>query len=220
MIISFRNPWLKENTAIHRQTCYGQVWLLLLWYVIKGSLFFSLVGRCEVFAWRERVGETTAQRRRSSSGSHTLDSLFKEFCCEDTAERRSTSLRINTWTTVSFIYAFLFTVCLFDLYQYANLCNLTENEGTSAPAPDFLFELEYCDQMNARFEKTRAGRDVFYAFHGSRLENFHSIVHNGLHCHLNKVSAVILHFIFGINRVSLRCVICNIKCKTSWSCWV
>lgn len=55
--------------------------------------------------------------------------------------------------------------------------------------PDFLFELEYCDQMNARFEKTRGERDVFYAFHGSRLENFHSIIHNGLHCHLNKVSA-------------------------------
>lgn len=81
---------------------------------------------------------------------------------------------------------------MFVLYphQYTNLCNLTENEGISAPVPDFLFELEYCDHMNARFEKTRAGRDVFYAFHGSRLENFHSIIHNGLHCHLNKVSAV------------------------------
>lgn len=43
--------------------------------------------------------------------------------------------------------------------------------------------------MNVKFEKTRAGRDLFYAFHGSRLENFHSIIHNGLHCHLNKVSA-------------------------------
>lgn len=66
---------------------------------------------------------------------------------------------------------------------------MAENEEVSAPVPDFLFELEYSDQMNARFEKTRAGRDVFYAFHGSRLENFHSIVHNGLHCHLNKVDA-------------------------------
>lgn len=73
--------------------------------------------------------------------------------------------------------------------QYAKLCNLTEAEGISAPAPDFLFELEYSDPMNARFERTREGRDVFYAFHGSRLENFHSIIHNGLHCHLNKVSA-------------------------------
>ncbi|KAM8891613.1 protein mono-ADP-ribosyltransferase PARP16 isoform 3-T3 [Spinachia spinachia] len=72
--------------------------------------------------------------------------------------------------------------------EYAKLCDLTDNDGLSAPAPDFLFELEYCDQMNARFEKTREGRDVFYAFHGSRLENFHSIIHNGLHCHLNKNS--------------------------------
>lgn len=93
------------------------------------------------------------------------------------------------------LLAFLFTACffldVFDLCQYTKLCNLTENEGISAPVPDFLFELEYCDQMNARFEKTRAGRDVFYAFHGSRLENFHSIIHNGLHCHLNKVNVVV-----------------------------
>lgn len=72
--------------------------------------------------------------------------------------------------------------------EYAKLCDLTQNEGTSGPVPDFLFELEYCDQMNARFEKMREGRDLFYAFHGSRLENFHSIIHNGLHCHLNKNS--------------------------------
>ncbi|KAM4618318.1 protein mono-ADP-ribosyltransferase PARP16 isoform 2-T2 [Polymixia lowei] len=71
---------------------------------------------------------------------------------------------------------------------YAKLCDLTENEGISTPVPDFLFELEYCDQVNARFEKMRAGKDLFYAFHGSRLENFHSIIHNGLHCHLNKTS--------------------------------
>ncbi|XP_019712667.1 protein mono-ADP-ribosyltransferase PARP16 isoform X1 [Hippocampus comes] len=72
--------------------------------------------------------------------------------------------------------------------EYAKLCTLTQSDGVSAPAPDFLFELEYCDQLNARFERMREDRDVFYAFHGSRLENFHSIIHNGLHCHLNKNS--------------------------------
>ncbi|XP_037539523.1 protein mono-ADP-ribosyltransferase PARP16 [Nematolebias whitei] len=72
--------------------------------------------------------------------------------------------------------------------EYAKLCDLTEYEGTAAPVPDFLFELEYSDHINSRFEKTREERGVFYAFHGSRLENFHSIVHNGLHCHLNKNS--------------------------------
>ncbi|XP_012735880.1 protein mono-ADP-ribosyltransferase PARP16 [Fundulus heteroclitus] len=72
--------------------------------------------------------------------------------------------------------------------EYAKLSKLTESEGISAPVPDFLFELEYSDHLNSKFEKMREGRDVFYAFHGSRLENFHSIIHNGLHCHLNKNS--------------------------------
>lgn len=206
MVISFGDTCFRENTALHRLNVTDRCDCSCCGSVPKRSLFSARVGRCEVFAWRKRAGETTTQRRRSSSGSHTLDSLFKEFCCEDTTKRRSTSLHINIWTAVAFLcdFFFLLTVCLFDPYQYANLCNLTENEGISAPVPDFLFELEYCDQMNARFEKTRAGRDVFYAFHGSRLENFHSIVHNGLHCHLNKVSVVSLHFISGINSVSFR----------------
>ncbi|KAM9495511.1 protein mono-ADP-ribosyltransferase PARP16 isoform 1-T1 [Clarias gariepinus] len=72
--------------------------------------------------------------------------------------------------------------------EWARLSQLTQNAGVSSPVPDFLFELEYCEQMNSKFEKTRAGRDIIYAFHGSRLENFHSIIHNGLHCHLNKTS--------------------------------
>lgn len=90
-----------------------------------------------------------------------------------------------------YLRTFFLRVILLPL-QYAKLCSLTENEGITAPVPDFLFELEYCDLMNARFERTRDGRDVFYAFHGSRLENFHSIIHNGLHCHLNKVCAAIV----------------------------
>ena len=53
--------------------------------------------------------------------------------------------------------------------------------------PDFLFEIEYSNPANAKFYETKGERDLIYAFHGSRLENFHSIIHNGLHCHLNKV---------------------------------
>ncbi|XP_072258724.1 protein mono-ADP-ribosyltransferase PARP16 [Pyxicephalus adspersus] len=56
------------------------------------------------------------------------------------------------------------------------------------PTPDFLFEIEYCEKLIAKFQETRSERDVIYALHGSRLENFHSILHNGLHCHLNKTS--------------------------------
>ncbi|XP_030621802.1 protein mono-ADP-ribosyltransferase PARP16 [Chanos chanos] len=82
-----------------------------------------------------------------------------------------------------------FSVKTLQKEEYARLCQLTKSEEmSSAPIPDFLFELEYCEQMKLRFEKMREGRDLIYAFHGSRLENFHSIIHNGLHCHLNKTS--------------------------------
>lgn len=57
----------------------------------------------------------------------------------------------------------------------------------AVPVPDFLFEIEYSSPANAKFYETKGERDLIYAFHGSRLENFHSIIHNGLHCHLNKV---------------------------------
>uniref|UniRef100_UPI00398EA4F1 protein mono-ADP-ribosyltransferase PARP16 isoform X2 n=1 Tax=Pristiophorus japonicus TaxID=55135 RepID=UPI00398EA4F1 len=58
----------------------------------------------------------------------------------------------------------------------------------SAATPDFLFEIVYCDQMNAKFEETKGDRGLIYAFHGSRLENFYSIIHSGLQCQLNKTS--------------------------------
>ncbi|MBN3311632.1 PAR16 polymerase, partial [Atractosteus spatula] len=79
-----------------------------------------------------------------------------------------------------------FTVKTLQREEYVRIQELAEPEGRCVPAPDFLFELQYCDQVNARFEETRGDRDLIYAFHGSRLENFHSILHNGLHCHLNK----------------------------------
>uniref|UniRef100_A0A8D0GXP0 Poly [ADP-ribose] polymerase n=1 Tax=Sphenodon punctatus TaxID=8508 RepID=A0A8D0GXP0_SPHPU len=72
--------------------------------------------------------------------------------------------------------------------EYEKIQELTGMSGVSVPAPDFLFEVVYCDQMNAKFEETKGERELLYAFHGSRLENFHSILHNGLHCHLNRTS--------------------------------
>ncbi|XP_033023297.1 protein mono-ADP-ribosyltransferase PARP16 [Lacerta agilis] len=72
--------------------------------------------------------------------------------------------------------------------EYKKIQELTGVPCVPVPAPDFLFEITYSSQMNAKFEETKAGRDLIYAFHGSRLENFHSIVHNGLQCHLNRTS--------------------------------
>ncbi|XP_013804476.2 protein mono-ADP-ribosyltransferase PARP16 [Apteryx mantelli] len=72
--------------------------------------------------------------------------------------------------------------------EYEKIQELTGMSGAAVPAPDFLFEIMYCEQMNTKFAETRGERDLIYAFHGSRLENFHSILHNGLQCHLNKTS--------------------------------
>ncbi|XP_012614183.2 protein mono-ADP-ribosyltransferase PARP16 isoform X2 [Microcebus murinus] len=73
-----------------------------------------------------------------------------------------------------------------DLFE--KIQKLTGAPHTPVPAPDFLFEIEYFDPANAKFYETKGERELIYAFHGSRLENFHSIIHNGLHCHLNKTS--------------------------------
>lgn len=50
-----------------------------------------------------------------------------------------------------------------------------------------LFLVNYSESAQQKFEERRAGRKVFHAFHGSKLENFHSILHFGLQGHMNKV---------------------------------
>ncbi|XP_013406038.1 mono [ADP-ribose] polymerase PARP16 [Lingula anatina] len=56
------------------------------------------------------------------------------------------------------------------------------------PAPNYIFEVEYNQMCNEKFEKICQGRDLIYAYHGSRVENFHSILNLGLHSHMNKTS--------------------------------
>lgn len=72
--------------------------------------------------------------------------------------------------------------------EFEKIQKLTGAPHTPVPVPDFLFEIEYFNPANAKFYETKGDRELIYAFHGSRLENFHSIIHNGLHCHLNKTS--------------------------------
>ncbi|KAG8440761.1 hypothetical protein GDO86_006485 [Hymenochirus boettgeri] len=72
--------------------------------------------------------------------------------------------------------------------KFEEIQTLPGSSSYALPAPDFLFEIEYSEKLNTKFQETRGERDLIYAFHGSRLENFHSILHNGLHCHLNKTS--------------------------------
>ncbi|KAL5004979.1 hypothetical protein ScPMuIL_018435 [Solemya velum] len=58
----------------------------------------------------------------------------------------------------------------------------------SVPTPNFIFELQPSPEAESKFEQIRNGRQTMYAYHGSRVENFHSIIHNGLASHMNKTS--------------------------------
>ena len=53
--------------------------------------------------------------------------------------------------------------------------------------PKFIFELEYNDEQEAKFQEVVGSHGVMLAYHGSSVENFHSIIHNGLLNLFNKV---------------------------------
>ncbi|KFV69932.1 Mono [ADP-ribose] polymerase PARP16, partial [Dryobates pubescens] len=87
----------------------------------------------------------------------------------------------RTWDLFSWILSSkVFVIQSAKKQEYKKIQELTGLSGATVPAPDYLFEIVYCNQMK--------NKDLIYAFHGSRLENFHSILHNGLHCHLNRTS--------------------------------
>ncbi|UJR15314.1 hypothetical protein I4U23_002266 [Adineta vaga] len=60
----------------------------------------------------------------------------------------------------------------------------------SVPSPEFAFEINYNEIRNERFhDLTQNDRyKTFYAYHGTRLDNLHSILHIGFLGHMNKLS--------------------------------
>ncbi|PNF35496.1 Mono [ADP-ribose] polymerase PARP16 [Cryptotermes secundus] len=61
---------------------------------------------------------------------------------------------------------------------------------TAAPAPNLIFQLvgNPCGTNEMRWKEVSRGHKTLYAFHGSRLDNFHSILHYGLQKHFSKNS--------------------------------
>ncbi|XP_076068427.1 protein mono-ADP-ribosyltransferase PARP16-like [Oratosquilla oratoria] len=56
------------------------------------------------------------------------------------------------------------------------------------PTPSHVVELCWHPTPENRFRQVRGLRPTMFAFHGSRLDNFHSILHHGLQQHMNKTS--------------------------------
>uniref|UniRef100_UPI00358FC2CA protein mono-ADP-ribosyltransferase PARP16-like n=1 Tax=Myxine glutinosa TaxID=7769 RepID=UPI00358FC2CA len=70
--------------------------------------------------------------------------------------------------------------------EFAHIETLTGEPGFAVSPPDFVFGVTYSPTVERRFTEARGDRTILRAYHGSRLENFHSILHNGLHCHMSK----------------------------------
>jgi poly[ADP-ribose] polymerase 16 len=64
------------------------------------------------------------------------------------------------------------------------------NHQLSVPSPNFAFQINYNQTRNERFnELTENGHyKTFYAYHGTRFDNLHSILHIGFLGHMNKLS--------------------------------
>ena len=60
---------------------------------------------------------------------------------------------------------------------------------TPVKKPDLIFELSsnHSSPNESKWQALARGRNCFYAYHGSKLENFHSIINYGLQQHFNKV---------------------------------
>ncbi|KAK6192012.1 hypothetical protein SNE40_003568 [Patella caerulea] len=76
---------------------------------------------------------------------------------------------------------------LSDKNSFESIQKLTGN-NSPVPPPSYIFELEPSEASNEKFQEIRQNRKLMYAYHGSRTENFHSILHNGLASHMNKTS--------------------------------
>ncbi|CAG5114582.1 unnamed protein product [Candidula unifasciata] len=54
--------------------------------------------------------------------------------------------------------------------------------------PNYIFEIVYNEERERKFKELQGARKTFHGYHGSRFDNFYSILHSGLNAHLNKVS--------------------------------
>jgi poly[ADP-ribose] polymerase 16 len=73
---------------------------------------------------------------------------------------------------------------------YEQIKKLTGQQYTAkVPEPDYVFRVDYDDEAETKFQRRRGDRKTMFAYHGSRLPNFYSIMKNGLRSNLNQVSA-------------------------------
>ncbi|XP_013793980.1 mono [ADP-ribose] polymerase PARP16-like isoform X1 [Limulus polyphemus] len=71
--------------------------------------------------------------------------------------------------------------------KFQNIKQLT-HQVMSASAPTHVYEVCPTGSREQKFQKAKGEWKSLYAYHGSRIDNFFSILHNGLVSNLNKTS--------------------------------
>ncbi|XP_014781742.1 protein mono-ADP-ribosyltransferase PARP16 isoform X1 [Octopus bimaculoides] len=79
-----------------------------------------------------------------------------------------------------------FTLKTRDKNDYYDILSLTESREPTSVEPSHVFEVLPSQLSQSKFEQLQQGRQILYAYHGSRVENFYSILHTGLASHMNK----------------------------------
>ncbi|XP_068740843.1 protein mono-ADP-ribosyltransferase PARP16-like isoform X1 [Montipora capricornis] len=94
----------------------------------------------------------------------------------------------EAWEILEWSMDRTFSLKSIDKSKFSEIEQKTGEASYSATEPDFIFEVEYSETNahNVKFNELSQTRDIWYADHGSRVDNFHSILHHGLHAHLNK----------------------------------
>ena len=85
----------------------------------------------------------------------------------------------------------IFTI-LFQFNELVRVDGSSLSKWTDSEQPQFIFELVYSDEQETKFRSTADSHGVLLAYHGSSVENFHSILHNGLLNLFNKVRNVLV----------------------------
>lgn len=78
-----------------------------------------------------------------------------------------------------------FTLKRLEKSSMSTIKSLTE-QCVSVPEPNYIFEVVHSEQADEKFVEIQQGRKLMYGYHGTRIDNFHSILHHGLQGHLSK----------------------------------
>lgn len=70
--------------------------------------------------------------------------------------------------------------------QFHEIQSLTGNASYKIK-PQHILEVVYSEEAAKKFEQLESSHGKIHAYHGTRVENLHSILHNGLLSHMNKV---------------------------------